>query len=212
MRWALRILLLVILGLMTTVGVAWGLAWCFPNSDGILLAGSGTHAGEPEIQHYVARGVGWMVVRTDSTTRRWVFEDDHPPSWARGRHAEPTHEYTIHDTAYGLPLLALNHEGLPILENVRDGWAVGASDASNMTVLPLRPILPGFLVNTLFYAALWFGVFFGVAMLRRAIRRGRGRCVRCGYDLRGQRHQGTEALRDQGIRCPECGWGRMKST
>ena len=76
--------------------------------------------------------------------------------------------------------------------------------------LPLRPIFPGFIINTLFYAAIWFGVFFGVGFVKRAIRKKRGRCVKCGYDLRGQRHQATEASRDQGhaVGCPECGWGR----
>jgi len=64
--------------------------------------------------------------------------------------------------------------------------------------IPVRPILPGFIVNTLFYAAIWFGVLFVPGIAKRAIRRKRGRCVKCGYDLRG----------DVAAGCPECGWNR----
>ncbi len=61
-------------------------------------------------------------------------------------------------------------------------------------VLPLRPIRPGFAVNTLFYAALlWLP--FALYTVRRLIRQRRGLCLACGYDLR---HAGHEA-------CPECG-------
>jgi len=60
------------------------------------------------------------------------------------------------------------------------------------------PLWPGFVIDTLFYGAIWFGVFFGFTSAKRFIRVRRGRCPRCGYDLRGQSAQG----------CPECGWNR----
>jgi hypothetical protein len=72
----------------------------------------------------------------------------------------------------------------------RPRWALGR--------VPLRPLWPGFLIDSLFYAAIWFGVFLAPGMAKRAIRRKRGRCPRCGYDLRGELAGG----------CPECGWGR----
>jgi len=53
-------------------------------------------------------------------------------------------------------------------------------------------------IDTLFYAAIWFGMFFGFSSAKRFIRAKRGRCPRCGYDLRGNLDAG----------CPECGWGR----
>ena len=62
--------------------------------------------------------------------------------------------------------------------------------------LPYRPIWPGFAANTVFYAAL-FWLPFAPFALRRMIRRHRGLCLKCGYDLRGS----TEG-------CPECGWER----
>ncbi|MGI9013443.1 MAG: hypothetical protein ACR2GY_04245 [Phycisphaerales bacterium] len=49
--------------------------------------------------------------------------------------------------------------------------------------LPLRPIFPGFIINTLFYAAIWFTLFFGFTSAKRFIRKKRGRCPQCNYDL-----------------------------
>ena len=60
---------------------------------------------------------------------------------------------------------------------------------------PLRPIWPGFAVNTLFYAAILWLVMLGPFALRRLIRRRRGLCPACGYDLRHAEH----------VACPECG-------
>ena len=65
-------------------------------------------------------------------------------------------------------------------------------------VVPLRPLWPGFAINTAFYAAILWLVIPGPFALRRHIRRKRGLCVACGYDLRGNLSAG----------CPECGWRR----
>ncbi len=62
-------------------------------------------------------------------------------------------------------------------------------------VLPLRPIWPDFAVNSLFYATLLWLLFPGSFALRRLIRRRRGLCLACGYDLRHAEHEA----------CPECG-------
>ncbi len=61
--------------------------------------------------------------------------------------------------------------------------------------LILHPIWPGFAVNTLFYAAILWLVIPGPFALRRHIRRKRGRCISCGYDLRHADHDA----------CPDCG-------
>jgi hypothetical protein len=60
------------------------------------------------------------------------------------------------------------------------------------------PIWPGFVIDTLFYAAIWGALVFGFAGARRGIRRARGRCPRCNYNL-------LFALKSG---CPECGWNR----
>jgi len=64
--------------------------------------------------------------------------------------------------------------------------------------LPIRPIWPGFLINTLFYTIVLWLLIPGPFALRRLIRIKRGRCRKCGYDLRGTPGSG----------CPECGWNR----
>ncbi|MCH8152515.1 MAG: hypothetical protein IH830_09110 [Planctomycetes bacterium] len=62
-------------------------------------------------------------------------------------------------------------------------------------VLPIRPIWPGFAVNTLFYTAILLPLISGPFALRRLIRRKRGVCVACGYDIHHADHDV----------CPECG-------
>lgn len=56
------------------------------------------------------------------------------------------------------------------------------------------PPWPSFALNTLFYAVvLW--IPFAPFVLRKALRRKRGLCIKCGYDLRHVEHEV----------CPECG-------
>jgi hypothetical protein len=65
----------------------------------------------------------------------------------------------------------------------------------------LRPWWPGFLLNTLIYAAAtWLLLFVGVRHGVRFVRRRRGRCPRCGYEL----------AKGKLSACPECGWGRER--
>jgi len=212
-RWTFRILFLLILGVVTTVGVAWGLAW---ENAGYRIANSAaiSDSSEYELDALWIKRLG-KPARGPCTRRSgrwfgvtWAYLTD----WSGPSGAGP--KLTI--ALSGIPqralcfhYLAFGSQATVYPEYVFDGLMVsGRVDRT----LPLRPILPGFLVNTLFYAATWFCIFFGVAALRRAIRRGRGRCVKCGYDLRGQRtsDEATERRSDGGVRigCPECGWGR----
>ncbi len=68
----------------------------------------------------------------------------------------------------------------------------------NSRLLPLAPLWPGFAINTVFYAAILWGLTLGPFTARRMIRHKRGRCIKCGYDLSHAPHEG----------CPECGWRR----
>ena len=66
-------------------------------------------------------------------------------------------------------------------------------------VLPIRPVWPGFLLDSGFYASLAFLVNGVLRRLRLVLRRNRGLCPACAYDLRGNVVDG----------CPECGWRRQ---
>jgi hypothetical protein len=68
--------------------------------------------------------------------------------------------------------------------------------------LPLHPIWPGLLFSAGFYGTLWAVPLVGVPLLRTRRRRRKGRCPRCGYDLKHAFDPG----------CPECGWGRSGGT
>ncbi len=61
--------------------------------------------------------------------------------------------------------------------------------------LPLRPMWRNFAINAAFYAVILWLLWSTPFAARRLIRKRRGRCVRCGYDLRGTEHEV----------CPECG-------
>ena len=58
---------------------------------------------------------------------------------------------------------------------------------------PRSPIWPGFAINTIFYAAILWLLFFAPGAVRRTIRRKRGLCPACAYPI------GTSPV------CTECG-------
>jgi hypothetical protein len=164
------------------------------------------------------------------------------PSWA-----EPAALIWHKDPRHGVPFDAqfVEASGWPMPSLKGGAHAVGGSmqepnwrfrdtipveridDSRHIVYLPLSPIELGFVIDTLFYAAIWFGVFFGFASAKRAIRRKRGRCPRCGYDLRGgvmsdqrlaisgEDKSATFKPQASGLKpapgCPECGWNREES-
>jgi hypothetical protein len=78
------------------------------------------------------------------------------------------------------------------------GWPLRALRwdlASEDVELPTNFIWPGFLVDTAFWGGAAFMVWSAPGFVRRGVRRRRGRCVRCGYELKGL------------AVCPECGGG-----
>jgi hypothetical protein len=67
----------------------------------------------------------------------------------------------------------------------------------SVTWLPLRPLWISLTINSAFYGALLWVIWFTPGAMKRSRRRRRGRCVKCGYDLRGRS--------DDRSACPECG-------
>jgi hypothetical protein len=148
------------------------------------------------------------------------------PTWAGS--ARPSGDYgnspyvTWLLDARGWPMLALRSHvelltnwdsagfTLEMVQTVRSGhllgdYSIGRLDLDSVHVLPFDPIWPGFAVNTLFYAIILWLLIPGPFVLRRLIRVRRGRCPKCGYDLRGQPPEVGAA---SGKGCPECGWRR----
>ena len=79
------------------------------------------------------------------------------------------------------------------------------ANANKPLYLPTRPIWSGIAINALVFAPAWWVVLALLVMfallLRRIpafIRKRRGHCPNCGYDLRGKLEGG----------CSECGWKR----
>jgi hypothetical protein len=62
-------------------------------------------------------------------------------------------------------------------------------------IYPKTPIWPGFALNCVLYGAMVYGLWSTPGAVRRALRRQRGECAWCGYDLRGLPQKF----------CPECG-------
>ena len=70
---------------------------------------------------------------------------------------------------------------------------MGPGSIRHTRVLPLLPLWPGFAINTIFYAAILWVVFFAPGMVKRTLRRRRGQCPACAYPV------GTSPV------CTECG-------
>ncbi len=119
----------------------------------------------------------------------------------------------VHLYRAGWPIRAMEGESRPTTTGKPEyAWAVPLSSivtlravlvvgkakvwtSSATRLVPLRPIWPGFLGNTVLYAVVALGMIGGAWLVRRAYRRWRGCCIGCGYDLRGDLDRG----------CPECG-------
>ena len=109
-------------------------------------------------------------------------------------------DYGLSLFLYGVPFRTLECEIQMLIsepyvrtDTIMAGIAVPSSIALNrFGIIPLRPIWPGFAVNTVFYAAILWLIIPGPFVLRRFIRRRRGRCPDCGYPMVGKSPVCTE--------------------
>ncbi len=97
--------------------------------------------------------------------------------------------YVVEDASWYLPKTAWT--GTP-----------SSSVLATMRFIPLRPVWPGLILDSLVAAVAWGAVFVGVRGVWRVTlgkrRSVQGSCPKCGYDLKGDLEAG----------CPECGWNR----
>jgi hypothetical protein len=198
-RWGRAVILFLVLGAVVNVAVAWGIVFIARHLD---LRQESTslveYTGVPIWRTVTLTAAGVTGVASEvvnlPNARRFVSVSDNIPAWSRASRSaadaltvDPTFEL-----ASGWPA-----RSLMCSYNQRTKKTVDALHWSQDFEygFPLRPIWPGFLANTAFYAVSLWLLFLGSGTVRRSLRRHRGRCPACGYDLRGTAHE----------RCPECG-------
>ena len=218
-----HVIVLLLLGAIVNVAVAWGCAWWVMDSKEV-DRGKITTALDAE-----GRGIEWweasrreafgstlfgstrwratqgMRVVTEGTAPsellpRWAHFDEPGEKFAGGK----TRREMSGALLRGWPCRALacwSHPGSDGSSELLMGIFCGFAEDEFPRVLPLRPLWPGFVVNTVLYAIVVWPIYCALLTLRRLIRRKPGHCPECGYDLRGQ-------LPGAGSGCPECGWNR----
>jgi len=205
------------LGLASTIAVAWLCAAYVNPARGAVdfnhqpIGGAGGAAGTRVL--VTQRALGHS--RINAATCAELVLDDKTGDILLARWNSTGGEYS--ETQAGWPLRALRcrnaaeisittgNSGMRVsrtgVNPLEGGWELqpftGGALGSAWRAIPLRPMLPGVIVDTLVFAAMWMVMLAGATALRRARRRARGACARCGYDLRSS---GFEHAR-----CPECG-------
>ncbi len=219
-RWITRLVVLLLLGAIVNVAVAWA---CVVLLIGRTESNLEVHEGRDGSKE------AWSV------TRAWGFEHVQATflfdGWfSRGIDVEarPRHDWSTMrsgsqdqvdrlvdaevwaEAAAGWPFLCLGYRVSLLGSNdqalaIEYYWGLPIKRETEIPfpdniglVLPLRPIPWGFFADASIYTLLCFVLWRGSAFACRAWRYHRGRCPRCAYNLRSGFSAG----------CPECGWRR----
>ena len=171
------------------------------------------YIGLTSIQSSWSSGWGRKAGRPPAAVERLL------PNWVPRTPPNPSLDSNVEsssiDEASGFPYLAMASRGLVrfagdpprVLQSEVHGLELSPFGpyGGDGQALPLRPLWPGFAINTLCYALLsallWLLIVQGSGRFRRLLRRRRGHCINCGYDLRGASRGGGGGV------CPECGAG-----
>lgn len=220
----------ILLGVATTVAVAWLLALYVDGGKAAVSRWSRGFKSDvatqivPTPPHHPQQD-GVHVVQVKRYWRRgteivevwpaWSDDSNHPPHGSPHALVEGTsfaaemkERFDRSEApcawwrADGWPLLALSAEARWVsydalgISKVNGGVLMDSRNVfpdDGVRILPLQPIWSGLIINTVLYISLWFAIF-SVGDIRPMLRRRRGQCVHCGYQL----------LPEQ-ARCSECG-------
>lgn len=204
-KWCLRIAMVLMLGVLMNVAVAWCCVYSIPS--GAITPSDveppdytwvekhrqtpETFQGHSRAEFFGVTLDGFDILYNKEFSRIIVFRARAGWPWRSlsGGYWEVIAQPATQPWGEAARTIAITSVYVPIAEEERSCY------------YPIAPILPGFVLNTIFYGAIWFALFFGFSTTCRAIRRQRGRCPMCGYHLRGEFEKG----------CSECGWGRGRS-
>ena len=208
-----KLVVFLLLGAVVNVAVAWGCAaWADPylgehyqstdEGPGYWAVERGGGAGLTLVVSWW--GGDWA--REHGTPRRSM--ERYLPSWVPSTPPVVTSEQSADvlqtACAAGWPYRALSGRAVLSYTNNRSQYVVVAVSGIQLTpvgtgtharILPLRSLWPGFWLNTVFYTLILWVLWLSPFAARRIVRLRRGRCIKCGYDLRGAEHEV----------CPECG-------
>ena len=223
MRISINIVILLLLGAILNVAVAWGCAirWVY-DPFGEIRFGS-TYDESTKIvwkvdgKHWIGTSEisidGWYYELEDYVEDELTVEEATPfwLDWERPEDISDSRElYNADIIAHGLPFRSLlvfddneSNDSDSVfkkgIEATFPDWIRGSEPEFGFrldtTHLPLKPTWLGFLANTIIYS--WFFLLgqLQIKSVRKRRRRKRGLCIKCAYDLRGTEH----------AVCPECG-------
>ncbi len=219
-----KLVVFLLLGAVVNVAVAWGLA-VRPYSGASFSSwpSDGYEWTSPDgFDTYIWKRTGEWRVSQDRMNKTVFRLGPAPPKLNDSQYLDLIPDWSafaepevrarpdadrFEEQASGWPLLCLRLDG-PLFWFV-NGHASPYSEMSGRlelpwfeppwrNVVPYHPIWPGFAINTTLYASVLLLLALVPFTARRMIRRKRGHCIKCGYDLRGEPDAG----------CPECGWRR----
>lgn len=222
-RWIVRIAVCLVHGAITAIAVAWAIAWSVADAAGNVTEVA-TAAGGTLIQRETGFGRFSVLVWGESgggPPRDPAFaahEATMIPEWSGLRQTDwpNPQQDTFREIrwveAHGWPFLALWYSGRAKIDpslpgnnvfvfSTKGGIETILSNHPNSTrrALPATPLFGGFVASIALYGFGWWLVLSVPLFVRYMLRRHRGRCIQCGYDMRGQYAAG----------CPECGWNRV---
>ncbi len=205
-RHLLIIAVFLLLGAVVNVAVAWGLAARVDVAAAPPVRG--LSSSEPPRIHFTLRSRLGASRFTYSFHDKWVAtvrgerlvpRPEVIPSWM-GSNISNTSGVSRIEDARGWPALAMHCtvwkecEGRAVWGGIRLAMNRNRRTSSlGFRSLPLRPIWPGFALNTVFYAAVLWLLIPGPFVLRRFVRVRRGLCPACAYPI------GESSV------CTECG-------